>query len=97
MRNMLLTSAIALFGLAAAPANAMPFPPLVDAPSDVTFVAYGCGPGWTRGPYGRCHPMGGVYVAPPVYGFAAPVYGYGYRPYAYGRRCWWRAGVRVCN
>jgi hypothetical protein len=77
----------------------MPFPALGAAPSGVTSVAYGCGPGWTRGPYGRCHPMGGVYVAPgprvyaapPVYGFAGPVY----RPYA--RHCWWRAGVRVCN
>jgi len=95
MRNMFMASAIALLGLAAAPANAMPFPPLGDGPSGVTPVAYGCGLGWTRGPYGRCHPMGGVYVAPPVYGFAPPVYGYGYHPYA--RRCWWRAGVRVCN
>jgi hypothetical protein len=96
MRNMFMASAIALLGLAAAPANAMPFPPLGDAPSGVTFVAFGCGPGWTRGPYGHCHPMGGgVYVAPPVYGFAPPVYGYGYHPYA--RRCWWRAGVRVCG
>ena len=95
MRKMFMASAIALLGLAAAPANAMPFPLLGDAPSGVTLVAYGCGVGWTRGPYGRCHPMGGgVYVAPPVYGFAPPVYGYGYHPYA--RRCWWRAGVRVC-
>jgi hypothetical protein len=31
-------------------------------------VAQGCGPGWARGPYGRCHPMGGggVVVAPGV-------------------------------
>jgi len=29
-------------------------------------VAQGCGPGWYRGPYGRCRPMGGggVVVAP---------------------------------
>jgi hypothetical protein len=29
-------------------------------------VAQGCGPGWHRGPYGRCRPMGGsgVVVAP---------------------------------
>jgi len=29
-------------------------------------VAQGCGPGWARGPYGRCRPMGGggVVVAP---------------------------------
>jgi hypothetical protein len=92
MRNMFVASAVALLGLAAAPADAMPFPPVGDGPSGATFVAYGCGPGWTRGPYGGCHPMGGVYVAP-----GPRVYGYGYRPYAYGRRCWWRAGVRVCN
>ena len=61
--------------------------------SGVTPVAFGCGPGWTRGPYGGCHPMG--YVAP-----GARVYGYyGYHPYAhpYYGRCWWRAGVRVCT
>ena len=28
-------------------------------------AAGGCGPGWYRGPYGGCRPMGGpVYVAP---------------------------------
>jgi hypothetical protein len=29
-------------------------------------VAQGCGPGWYRGPYGRCRPMGGggAVVAP---------------------------------
>ena len=92
MRNILVASAIALSGLAAAPAKAMPFAPLTDSPSGVTFVAMGCGPGWTRGPYGHCHPMG-AYAAP------RPAYGYGYHPYAhpYGGRCWWRAGVRVCN
>src|SRR5260370_5473066 len=30
-------------------------------------AAGGCGPGWYRGPYGGCRPMGGpVYVAPRV-------------------------------
>jgi hypothetical protein len=88
---MLMASAIALLGFGMAPANAMPFAALGEAPSGVTLVAYGCGPGWTRGPYGRCHPMG-AYAAPRAYG-------YGYHPYAhpYGRRCWWRAGVHVCN
>jgi hypothetical protein len=91
MRKALLTAAIGLLGLAAIPARAMPVAPLDGAAPAVTLVAFGCGPGWTRGPYGRCHPMG--YVARPAYGF------YGYRPYAhpyaYGR-CWWRGGVRVC-
>jgi hypothetical protein len=92
MRNILVASATALSGLAAAPATAMPFAPLTDSPSGVTLVAMGCGPGWTRGPYGHCRPMGG-YAAP------RPAYGYGYHPYAhpYGGRCWWRGGVRVCN
>ncbi len=93
MRKILFASALALIGLAAAvPAQAMPTAPLGDAGASVTFVAYGCGPGRTRGPYGGCHVRG--YVARPVYG----VYGYHpyARPYAYGRRCWWRGGVRVC-
>ncbi len=80
MRKVFTASAFALFGLMAAEANAMPFPPLSDGLSSVTPVAMGCGPGWTRGPYGRCHPMGGyggVVVAPRVYG------AYGYHPYAH--------------
>ena len=89
MGKMFKASAVALICLAAVPATAMPIAPLKDAPSGLTLVAMGCGPGWTRGPYGNCHPMG--YVAPGIY--AHP---YAYRPYAYGRRCWWRAGVRVC-
>jgi hypothetical protein len=91
MRRMYMMSAIMLLGLGAVPAKAMPFGPPPGAPSSVTLVAMGCGPGWTRGPYGHCHPMG--YVAPHLYG-----YGYYHpyaRPYAYPR-CWWRAGVRVC-
>jgi hypothetical protein len=35
--------------------------------SGAASAAEGCGPGWYRGPYGRCHPMGGggaVVVAP---------------------------------
>jgi hypothetical protein len=90
MRNILIASAFAVFGLAAAaPSQAMPFASADDAGASVTRIAYGCGPGFTRGPYGHCHPMG--YVARPVYG--APYA----HPYAYGRHCWWRGGVRVCN
>ena len=29
-------------------------------------VAQGCGPGWYRGPYGRCRPMGGGPVVAPA-------------------------------
>jgi hypothetical protein len=91
MRKVFMASAFALVGLAAAPAQAMPFAPLTDAPG-VTLAAYGCGPGWTRGPYGGCHPMG--------YGVGRPAYryGYGYHPYhryGYGYRPYHRYGYRV--
>lgn len=45
MRKVFTASAFALFGLMAAEANAMPFPPLSDGLSGVTPVAMGCGPG----------------------------------------------------
>ena len=87
MRFAIIAPALAILGLAA-PASAMPFPPLAQEASSVTLAAYGCGPGWTRGPYGHCHPMG-YYAGPRPYawGYAHPYY----------RHCWWRAGVRVCN
>lgn len=51
-------------------ASAMPLAPLgATDTAGVIEVAQGCGPGWARGPYGRCRPM---YVAPPVY--RPPVY-----------------------
>jgi hypothetical protein len=65
MRKVFIASAFALFGLTAIPANAMPFPPLSDGLSGVTPVAFGCGPGRTRGPYGGCHPIGGYGVVGP--------------------------------
>ena len=72
MRNIVFASALALVGLAAAaPAHAMPFPPLADqAPSAITLTAGGCGIGFHRGPYGGCRPNGGGYA-------------YGYHPYAH--------------
>ncbi len=89
MRKILLTSAIAVFGLAAIPASAMPVAPLSDAPTSITPVAMGCGPGWTRGPYGHCHPMGGVAVVPGFHPYA--------HPYAY-HHCWIGPyGHRRCN
>ena len=94
MRKALLTSAIVLFGLASVPARAMPVAPLAGAATSVTQAAWGCGRGWTRGPYGRCHPMGYGYGAVAVVPFApVPFYGY---PYA--RHCWiGRWGYRHCN
>ena len=53
----------AALGLASVSAEAMPF---AAAPTGgdamIAKVAYGCGPGWTRGPYGRCRPK---YTCPP--------------------------------
>jgi hypothetical protein len=83
MRGILIASAFALIGLAAAaPSQAMPFAPADQAPSAITLTAGGCGAGFHRGPNGGCRPNG------------APAYRH---PYAYGRHCWWRGGVRVCN
>ena len=59
--------AASIAGLGAA--SAMPMSPLGTTDSaDVIQVAQGCGPGWARGPYGRCRPMGGPMYAPrPMY------------------------------
>jgi hypothetical protein len=38
-------------------------PAPLDLPTDAVQVAAGCGPGWYRGPYGRCV-RGGVRVRP---------------------------------
>ena len=68
MKTILAAAAFAIAGLGAA--HAMPVAPLSAADSaDVIQVAQGCGPGWARGPYGRCRPMRGVVVVrrpPPV-------------------------------
>jgi hypothetical protein len=78
MRKVFTASAFALFGLMVFRADAMPLPALNDGLSGVTQVAFGCGPGRTRGPYGGCHPIGGYgVVGPRVYG------AYGYHPYAH--------------
>ena len=47
----------AIVAASALGAQAMPAAPLsTDAP--IVHVAMGCGPGFIRGPYGRCRPMG---------------------------------------
>jgi hypothetical protein len=46
-------------------ANAMPVAP-ASSGSDVIHVAQGCGPGFHRGPYGRCRANRVVVVRPPV-------------------------------
>jgi hypothetical protein len=80
MRKTLIMSSVAMLGLMTVPALPMPFPSMSEAPSDTTLVAWGCGPGWTRGPWGHCHPMGYGYRPAYGYGVVAPVYG--------PRRCW---------
>ncbi len=88
MRKALVASAFALLVPAAVPAQAMPFPSLSDTPSAATLVAYGCGPGWTRGPYGHCHPIGAYYGYHPYYyhgyyhhHYYHPYYHHYYHPY----------------
>ena len=98
MRKVFLTSAIALLGLAAIPASAIPVAPLSEAPTNIMPVAYGCGPGFTRGPYGHCHPIhGGVVVVPAPGVVVAPVPGVVVAPGPY-RHCWIGPyGHRHCN
>src|SRR5260370_4697760 len=106
MQKVFLTSAVAVLGLAAVPARAMPIPSLPDAPTSITRVAMGCGPGFTRGPYGHCHPIQAVVVVAPVPGVVvapvpavvvAPVPGIVVAPGPY-HHCWiGRWGVRHCN
>lgn len=76
--KLLAASVLALgMGLAAVSASqAMPVAPLGStqaAAEDVIQVAQGCGPGWHRGPYGRCRPL-----------YSCPR---GWHPGPFGRRC----------
>ena len=61
-----------LFGVSAS--QAMPIPTLDQTQAGmITRVADGCGPGFHRGPYGRCRPL---FSCPP-----------GWHTGPYGRRC----------
>ncbi len=59
--------------------------PMAGAPAktagNIEQVAYGCGPGWRPGPYGRCVPMARPYYGVPIY--RAPVYRPVYRAPVY--------------
>ncbi|GLR90674.1 GCG_CRPN prefix-to-repeats domain-containing protein [Bradyrhizobium iriomotense] len=59
--------------------------------SEAASAAGGCGPGWYRGPYGGCRPMGGPVVVAP----AAPVVVVAPRPRVcpWGFR-WWAGRCR---
>ena len=64
MKTILAAAVFALAGLGAA--HAMPMTPLgATDSSEIIQVAQGCGPGYARGAYGRCRPMGGVVVVRP--------------------------------
>lgn len=76
IRSLALSAGLAL-GLATA-ANAAVIAPTPATPnSSIVKVAEGCGPGWWRGPGGRCHPMAMGRACPP-----------GYHLGLEGRRCW---------
>jgi hypothetical protein len=76
MRTILLGAALAVGLATAAGAGVMPAP-LGGADSTVIEVAEGCGPGFWRGPGGRCHPF--------AVNRACPV---GYHLGPERRRCW---------
>jgi hypothetical protein len=76
IRSLALTASLAL-GLATA-ANAAVIAPTPAVPNtSIIKVAEGCGPGWWRGPGGRCHPFAVGRACPP-----------GYHLGPEGRRCW---------
>ncbi|MBR0778403.1 hypothetical protein JQ543_16885 [Bradyrhizobium diazoefficiens] len=58
--------------------------------SEAASAAQGCGPGWARGPYGHCRPMGVVAPGAVVVAPAAPVVVVRPRVCPYGFR--WYAG-----
>jgi len=75
-KSFILSAALAA-GFATA-ASAGVTPAVIGKPDAVIIkVAEGCGPGWWRGPGGRCHPMARGRLCPP-----------GYHIGPEGRRCW---------
>jgi hypothetical protein len=76
MKMMILGTAMTLCLATAAGAGVIPAP-LGNDDSVVIKVAEGCGPGYWRGPAGRCHPFAMNRACPP-----------GYHLGPEGRRCW---------
>jgi len=62
MRKLAIFTFAAGLGLATLSANALPIAPIATDNAAIAKVAYGCGPGWTRGPYGHCRPR---FTCPP--------------------------------
>jgi hypothetical protein len=65
------------FGLASAASAGVPAVSIGGSNSLIVKVAEGCGPGFWRGPAGRCHPMAMNRACPP-----------GYHLGPEGKRCW---------
>jgi hypothetical protein len=76
VRSIFLSGALA-FGLATAANAGIITMPAGNSGSLVVKVAEGCGPGFWRGPQGRCHPMAMNRACPP-----------GYHLGPEGRKCW---------
>ena len=75
MTNLLRIALVSASTIMSLSAQAMPLAPIAGETNvAITHVANGCGPGMTRGPYGRCRPM-----------FTCPR---GWHPGPYGRRCY---------
>ncbi len=76
VRTIVLSAALALGLATAAGAGVIPAPVgIVSSP--IVKVAEGCGPGFWRGPGGRCHPMAMGRACPP-----------GYHLGPEGKKCW---------
>ena len=57
MRKLAALAVATGLGLSSVCAQAMPFwEPTSSGDPMISQVAYGCGAGWTRGPYGHCRP-----------------------------------------
>ena len=76
IRSIVLSTALVL-GLATAASAGIATAPIGNNQSLIVKVAEGCGPGWWRGPGGRCHPMARARLCPP-----------GFHIGPEGRRCW---------
>ena len=76
VRSLILSATLAL-GLAGAANAGVIYAPVAGSDGLVVKVAEGCGPGFWRGPNGRCHPF--------AVNRACPV---GYHLGPDGKRCW---------
>jgi hypothetical protein len=77
MVRSIILGATFIIGLATVASAGIVVAPVGKTDSLITRVAEGCGPGWWRGPGGRCHPMFNGRACPP-----------GYHLGPERRRCW---------